>query len=67
MPRNQTVHEELRECAEDDCGYSTGGGEVHDTLKNGNDSEMDGDGSLTVDDNSLDDSTAEANSKYPHS
>ncbi|XP_050687578.1 uncharacterized protein LOC126981013 isoform X4 [Eriocheir sinensis] len=41
---------------------TSGGGEVHETLKNGNDNEVDGDDtSLTVDDRDLDDSTAGAN------
>lgn len=49
-------------------GYSTDGGEVHDTLKIWNDNEVDGDDTtLTVDDSDLDDSTARAKSKYPHS
>ena len=58
----------LRGCGHDDCGYSTGNGEVHFIANNEIDSEVDGDGdytTLTIDDNDVDNSTTEE-SKYLH-
>lgn len=50
---------------EDDCGYSTGDGEVHAKVKSEIESEVEGDQTtLTVDDSDVDNSTAGEESKY---
>lgn len=50
---------------EDDCGYSTGDGEVHVIAKNEIHSEVDGEHTtLTVDDSDVDNATAGEKSKY---